>query len=403
MGVNEFTYVARRRTGDQVRGTIQAANLDEAARMIREQALFPVKIEAVHSLFKLSQGSKKVRSRVLAKFFSQMADLLKAGVPLLRCLEILQRQATSPALAEILADIRRQVADGQTLADAMARHERVFGELAVSMIRAGQEGGFVEDVFKRTSEFTNRQEDLKSEITGAMAYPILLLGIGLMVVSVLLVYFVPKFGQIFDRLRERGELPAFTEALLATSTTLQQYGLWVLAGLVGLYFLIRAQLQTPTGRRTLDTLKLKAPVLGIVFRDLAITRFNRVLGTLRRNGIPILNALKIAKDSTGNVLMKEAIERAAENVKAGDKLATPLRASGVFPTEIVEMIEVAEESNTLEDVLIESADSLENQTTRQLHLAVRFLEPLMLLAMASITLVVVVALLLPIFKMSSAL
>ncbi len=401
--VSEFTYIARRRTGDQVRGTIQAASLDEAARLIREQSLFPVKIESAKSLFSLSMGGKKVRSRVLAKFYSQMADLLRAGVPLLRALEILQRQSTSPVLAEIIVDIRRQVADGKTLADSMARHERVFGELAISMIRAGQEGGFIEDVFKRTAEFTNRQEDLKSEITGAMAYPILLLGIGMMVVGVLLVYFVPKFGQIFDRLRERGELPAFTEALLATSIGLQQYGVWVLAALVGLFFLIRAQLQTPRGRRLLDTFKMKAPILGTVFRDLAITRFNRVLGTLRRNGIPILTALRIAKDSTGNVLMKEAIDRAAENVKAGDKLATPLRASGVFPSEIVEMIEVAEESNTLEDVLIESADSLETQTTRQLQLAVRFLEPLMLLAMASITLVVVVALLLPIFRMSSAL
>lgn len=400
--VSEFRYVARQRSGSQVSGTIAAASTDEAIRLIRERSLFPVRVESAQS-FSLPKFGARVRSRVLAKFYSQMADLLRSGVPLLRALEILERQSATPKLSEILVDIRRQVSDGQSLADAMARHEAVFGELAISMIRAGQEGGFIEDVFKRIAEFTTRQEDLKSEITGAMAYPFLLLGIGVTIVSVLLVYFVPKFGEIFDRLRERGELPQFTEALLVTSQTLQTYGLYVLAGIVGLAFLIRRQLQTPSGRRWLDTMKLKAPLLGTVFRDLAITRFNRVLGTLRRNGIPILTALRIAKDSTGNVLMRDAIEQAAENVKAGDKLATPLRASGVFPTEIVEMIEVAEESNTLEDVLVESADSLENQTTRQLKLAVRFLEPLMLLVMAAITLVVVVALLLPIFRMSSAL
>ena len=401
--MSDFNYIARQRSGAQVRGTIAATTTEEAARLIREQSLFPVKIETVRPMFNFSPRGKKVRSRTLAKFYSQMSDLLRSGVPLLRTLDILQKQSTTPRLSEVIVDIRRQVADGQSIADAMSRHEVVFGELAVSMIRAGQEGGFLEDVFKRIAEFTTRQEDLKSEITGAMAYPFLLLGIGLTIVSVLLVYFVPMFGEVFDRLRERGELPFVTEALLATSETIQTYGVFILGGLFGIGFLVRQQLVTPRGRRFVDTMKLKAPLLGHVFRDLAITRFNRVLGTLRRNGIPILTALRIAKDSTGNILMKEAIDRAAENVKSGDKLATPLRASGVFPMEIVEMIEVAEESNTLEDVLIESADSLEAQTTRQLKLAVRFLEPLMLLVMASITLLVVVALLLPIFKMSSAL
>lgn len=400
--MNQFRYVARQRTGGQVSGTIAAASADEAARLIREQSLFPVKVEASKSLASLTRG-RKIRGRVLAKFFSQMADLLKSGVPLLKCLEILRKQSSNPRLSEILTEVQKQVRDGHTLADAMAKHEAVFGELAVSMIRAGQEGGFVEDVFKRVSDFTNRQEDLKGEVVGAMAYPFLLLGIGVTIVSVLLVYFVPKFSQIFDRLRERGELPAMTEGLLTLSETLQAYGLYILVGIAVVTFLLVRQTRTERGRRIWDGIKLRMPVIGGVFRDLAITRFNRVLGTLRRNGIPILTALRIAKDSTGNVLMKEAIDKAAENVKAGDKLATPLRASGVFPTEIVEMIEVAEESNTLEDVLVESADSLEAQTTRQLKLAVRFLEPLMLLFMASITLVVVVALLLPIFKMSSAL
>jgi general secretion pathway protein F/type IV pilus assembly protein PilC len=165
---------------------------------------------------------------------------------------------------------------------------------------------------------------------------------------------------------------------------------------------LRRYAKTPTGRALVDAWKLKLPLMGPIVRDLAITRFNRILGTLRRNGVPILQSLRIAKDSTGNVLMMDAIDRAAQNVKGGDKLATPLRASGCFPLEIVEMIEVAEESNNLENVLLESADSLETQTTRQLDLAVRFLEPLLLMVMAAITLAVVVALLLPIFKMSSA-
>lgn len=401
--MNQFRYVARERTGSQVSGAIAAPTAEDAARMLREQSLFPVKVEAAKRVAPLSLRRKRIGGRVLAKFYSQTADLLKSGVPLLRSLDILRRQSVNPRLSEILADVQRQVRDGRTLADAMAKHEEVFGELAISMIRAGQEGGFLEDVFKRVADFTNRQEDMKGEVAGALAYPVLLLSVGTCVVGVLLVYFVPKFSQIFDRLRERGELPGMTEALLSTSETLQSYGLYILAALAATMFLVARKLKTPQGRRVADAVKLKAPLLGGVFRDLAISRFNRVLGTLRKNGIPILTALRIAKDSTGNVLLKEAIDRAAENVKSGDKLATPLRSSGVFPAEIVEMIEVAEESNTLEDVLVESADSLEAQTNRQLKLAVRLLEPLMLLVMAAITLAVVVALFLPIFKMSSAL
>lgn len=398
----QFHYVARERTGQQVEGTIAAANIEEATRLIRNQSLFPVRVQKREALTLLPKKGGRVRARTLAKMYSQLSDLLKSGVPLLRSLDILRRQSVSPRLTEVLADVHKRVADGETMADAMGAHQDVFGELCVSMVRAGQEGGFLEDVFKRISAFTDRQEDLKARVAGALAYPVVLSLIGVNVIGVLLVFFVPKFAQIFDRLRERGELPAATEALLSLSLMLQTYGPWLLIALVLLLVVLKKQAQTPAGRRLIDSWKLRLPVAGNVFRDLAITRFNRVLGTLRRNGVAILQALNIAKDSTGNVLMKEAIERAAQNVQAGDKLATPLRASGCFPIEIVEMIEVAEESNNLEAVLLESADSLEAQTTRQLDLAVRLLEPLMLMIMAAITLCVVVALLLPIFKMSSA-
>lgn len=395
----QFHYVARQRSGQQVEGTITATSVEEATRLIRNQSLFPVRVQKTETL--LPKRSGKVRARTLAKFYSQLADLLKSGVPLLRSLDILRRQSSNPRLTEVLADIHRRVADGETMADAMSAHEEIFGDLCISMVRAGQEGGFLEDVFKRISAFTDRQEDLKARVAGALAYPVVLSVIGTAVIAVLLVFFVPRFADIFDRLRERGELPTATEMLLTFSQALQTYGLFILGGLVAIVYLLKQQARTPAGRQFVDTWKLKLPVAGNVFRDLAITRFNRVLGTLRRNGVPILQALNIAKDSTGNVLMKQAIEHAAQNVQAGDKLATPLRASGCFPTEIVEMIEVAEESNNLENVLLESADSLEAQTTRQLDLAVRLLEPLMLLVMAAIVLGVVVSLLMPIFKMSS--
>lgn len=233
-----FKYIARERTGGQVNGLLVAETVQDAARQLREKALFPVKVEQSFDLAAVTHRARshKVKARVLAKFYSQFADLLRSGVPLLRALQLLRKQSSNPALAEILDDVTKQVADGVSTADAMKAHEKTFGELAVSMVRAGQEGGFLEDVFKRIAVFTERQEELRAKVVGALAYPVMLLVIGFSVVGLLVVYFVPKFERIFDRLRERGELPAMTEFLLAFSAALQSYGLWIVGAVaVGRY------------------------------------------------------------------------------------------------------------------------------------------------------------------------
>ncbi|MGL4465796.1 MAG: type II secretion system F family protein, partial [Planctomycetia bacterium] len=279
---NSFQYTARGKGGAEVRGVIAASSAADAIRLLRGQALFPLKVQPAVAAPWRPFGEPTVPARVLAKFYSQMGDLLKAGVPLVRTLEILTRQSSSPRLSTILADVRQRVTDGSTIGDAMAVHENVFGELPVNMVRAGQEGGFLEDVFKRVGVFTERQEDLKGRVVGALAYPVLLGLIGSMVLVLLVVFAVPKFARIFDRLRDRGELPVATQVLLETSQFLQTYGVLVVAAGVGGAVWLRRYAATPNGRRMIDTLKLKTPVFGPVFRDLAITRFNRVLGTLRK-------------------------------------------------------------------------------------------------------------------------
>jgi general secretion pathway protein F/type IV pilus assembly protein PilC len=222
-------------------------------------------------------------------------------------------------------------------------------------------------------------------------------------VTVLVVYFVPKFAVLFDRLRERGELPAVTDWLLWFSASLRSWGWIVVVALVILAVLARARLATEAGRRAWDRLRLRIPGAGPIFRNLAVSRFCRVLGTLLRNGVPILKSLDIAGDATGNRMLSEAIQEASENISAGDRLASPLRASGYFPANVVEMIAVAEESNTLDNVLVEIATGLEKQTSRRLDLFVRLLEPFMLLILAGFVLFIVFALLLPVIKMSGAL
>ncbi len=274
--------------------------------------------------------------------------------------------------------------------------------MAVSMIRAGGEGGFLEDALARVASFTEQQQDLKGRTSGALAYPIFLAVVGLSVVTILIVFFVPKFEELFARLKARGELPPITEYLLAVSHTMAKWILPLIVVIVGIILYIRNYLQTEEGKFARDRLQIRLPMVGGIFKNLAVARFCRVLGTLLHNGVPILRSLEIASAATGNRVLGSAITEAAENISAGQSLAKPLAASGHFPPEVVEMIAVAEESNTLETVLGNIADSLERRTFRRLDLMVRLIEPIMLLLLAGIVLVVVIALLMPVLKMSSA-
>lgn len=396
----QFSYVARTAAGQRVSGTMEAANRREALASLAGLDLFPLEIDGAGS----REGEVRigrVPAQLMATTMGQLADLLGAGVPLLRALEVLRRQTSHNALREVLAQVYRQVEDGATLAEAMARYQRVFGEMAVSMVRAGGEGGFLEDALSRIAQFTEAQEDLKNRTVGAIAYPCFLASVGTVVVIVLLVFFVPRFEGIFANMRARGQLPILTEWLLSTSALTWQVSPWILiAGSVGGWFSWR-WLRTEQGRVARDLVKLRLPLVGKIFLNLAVARFCRVLGTLLHNGVPILRSLEVSSDAAGNRILAVAIRKASETVSAGKTLSGPLAACGYFPPTVVEMITVAEESNTLEKVLVDVADGLERRTWRQLDLAVRLLEPIMLLLLAGVVLVLVIALLLPMFRMAT--
>jgi general secretion pathway protein F len=398
----EFTYEAVAASGQRSQGTLAAGSEREALALLDSQGLMPVRIAQTKGAAAGHRGGRRVRGRHMATFYSQLADLLHSGVPLLRALDILDRQNSQPVLAETLKEVQNKVANGTSLAEAMAHYPRVFNELAVSMVRAGQEGGFLEDVLKRIADFTENQEDLKAKVVGALAYPIFLAIAGFVVLNVLVIFFVPRFEPIFNKLAEKGELPAITEMIIGVSHTIQRQGWWIGILVVAGFYFLRRWAATDAGRLKLDAWRLRMPGAGPIYLNLALSRFTRILGTLLHNGIPILNALRIAKDATGNRVLSQAIEQSAENIKGGDSLAAPLTACKYFPRDVVEMISVGEESNSLDTVLVDIAQGLEKRTTRQLELFVRLLEPIMLLVMGGVTLVVVAGLLLPVFKMSSA-
>jgi general secretion pathway protein F/type IV pilus assembly protein PilC len=397
----DFTYEALGSAGARNQGTLTANSKHEVMSMLDARGLFPLRIDLVKTAA-TGQGGKRVKSRHMAAFFAQLADLLRAGVPLLRALQILEKQSSNPVLSEILREVHVKVADGTSLADSMGQHPGAFPELAVSMVRAGEEGGFMEDVLERIANFTEHQEDLKSKVMGAMAYPIFLGVTGVVILNVLVLFFVPKFEPIFLKLDEKGELPGLTKMLISVSHFMLDYWWIVGLGAVFGYIAFRNWARTETGRYTMDGFRLRLPSAGTIYLNLALSRFTRILGTLLKNGIPILQSLRIAKDSTGNRVLSEAIDKAAENVTAGNSLAAPLGQCKYIPRDVIEMVSVGEESNHLEKVLLDIAEGLEKRTSRQLELFVRLLEPVMLLVMAAITLLVVAGLLLPVFKMSSA-
>jgi general secretion pathway protein F/type IV pilus assembly protein PilC len=397
----DFTFEALGKAGDRSNGTLTATSEREAALMLDARGLFPVRIVRAKEKASATSG-RRVKGRIISAFYSQLADLLQSGVPLLRSLDILEKQSSNQALGFALREVRAKVADGATLADAMRPFPKVFNELAVSMVRAGQEGGFLEDVLRRIADFTEHQEDLKAKVIGSMAYPVLLAIIGFIILNVLVIFFVPRFEPIFDRLKAKGELPKLTTFIIGLSHFMIDNWWWLIPVGAGAIFGFVAWKRSETGRIAFDRIKLKVPVAGKLVLSLSLGRFTRILGTLLANGIPILRSLEIAKDSTGNRVLAQAIHESAENITAGQKLAAPLRRCKYFPTDVVEMIAVAEESNTLEKVLVDIANALEKRSARQLELFVKLLEPFMLLFMAAIVLVVVMGLLLPVFRMGTA-
>lgn len=395
-----FNYRARNRSGEAVSGSVVADSQSAAARMLDDRALVPVELtEAVErKRFVLAGGARRISASKIGVIYEQLADLLKSGVPVLKALDVLGRQS-EPAVQRVLKEVHDSVAGGDTLADAMSQHPHAFPELHVSMVRAGEAGGFIEDVLSRLSDFVSRADELRNKLIGAMVYPCVLLLALIGAMIFLMSFVVPK---IRPMLQNQPDLPGVTRIVFFVSDMVTDYyavtAVLLGALLGGVYLAVRS----PGGQRFIAKAQLRAAGYGKIYTMVALCRFCRILGTLLASGIPILQALRIAKDSTGNVILSESIEAASENIRAGESLAAPLAASGLFPQAILSMVAVAEESNTLEKVLVEIADTQERRTARQIDLGVRLLEPIMLFLMAVLVGFVAIALLLPILKLSSS-
>jgi type II secretory pathway component PulF len=394
-----FTYKAIDNDGKAVTGVLQAESQGVALRQLGEQALFPVSIAegggAVRS--SISGRKRRVKLRHQTGFYSQLADLLRAGVPLLRALDVLARQSGSPVLSEVIREVREHVAGGNTLADAMEMHPNAFAPLHVATIRAGEAGGFLEDVLTRLATFAERQDELRNKLLGSIIYPCVLMFAGAAVVTLLMVFVVPTLRK---HLRE-DTFNVLSHAVFGVSDFITGWYPVLLVGGGALLMGVLAYLRTESGRTAFDRFKLKAPVVGKIVTMVGVCRFCRVLGSLLQNGVPILQALDISRESAGNRILAAAIKNAADNVQKGETLSKPLGSCGLFPPDVIDMMAVAEESNNLDNVLTHVAETNEARTARLIDLAVRLIEPTLLLVMALVVLCIALALLLPILTMAS--
>ncbi len=400
--MQEYAYTARSMDGQNVTGLITADTSNDVMAILSERALFPMTVKPSKKKgISITFGSG-VSTELLTATLTQLADLLTNGVPLLKGLEILIQQTPSDRMKTVLSDIRSRIAEGAQLFEAMAAHKNIFNELTISIVRAGTEGAFLEESLQQTAEFLERQDELRAKIKGAMAYPAFLAAAGSAVTLVLIIFFVPKFADLFAQLERQGTLPTATVILLWLSDFLGTYGLLVLIAVLGGLYGLRRWAVSPAGREWIDAKKTKLPVFGSIFLNGAVSRFCRILGTLLRNGVPMLKALEISSESSGNVVLGQAIRSAAENISSGETLSEPLSKSGLIPGNVMAMISIAEEANNLEHVLNNIADTIDKKVARQLDTMVRLIEPALLMVMGSAVLFVIVALLLPVFEMSTS-
>lgn len=391
-----FAYIVRDRDGRRLEGKLSGASLQAVTAELHSRQWSPIEVreEREHRLTR-----RGVSQRQLAGAYQQIADLLRAGVPLLRALRLLGRSKANPRLASVMNTVADAVSDGGRLADAMAEHEDVFPSVQIAMIRAGERGGFLEEVLERMGSFIEHQAELKSKVIGNLIYPIILLFVGVGVIVFALTFLVPQFSGFFP---DPSMLPLPTRMLLGASEFLQSQ--WHIV-LIAVAVLVAAALwlrRQPTVRRALARWQLRIPKLGVLARDLAVGRFARILGTMLENGIPMLPAMQISRDATGHILLQDAIDEAIESVRAGETLTDPLAKSGMLSDEVVEMISVGESANNLPAVLVKLADTIEKRVDRMLTALVRMMEPLLLLGMGGVVFFIFMALVVPMLRLSSS-
>src|SRR3984957_15785816 len=425
----KYSYVAMDARGKETKGTLDVASQNEAITRVKEMGFFPTKIVEVDkekaekktdkktakSATKGKPGAKKkgamdiqikipglsgrVKSKVLTTFTRQLATLVDAGLPLLRGLRVLEKQEKNVTLKNIIGELAISIEGGSTFSEGLAQHPKVFNRLYVNMVKAGELGGVLEVVLNRLSEFMEKAQKIKGKVVAAMFYPCAVLVVAVVIMAVLMVYVIPQFETVFQGMMDGASLPAFTRLVLGISRTIKDHFFYTLAGFAVLVGIFLWFIRTKAGRRIWDKFKLKVPVFGPVVSKVAISRFTRTLGTLVSSGVPILQALTIVKETSGNVIVGNAVGAVHESVKEGETITAPLEASNVSPPMVISMVDVGEQTGAVPEMLLKISDHYDEEVDNAVAAMTSLLEPIMIVFLAVIVGSIVIAMFLPLIAL----
>ena len=409
----QYNYVAMDSKGKEQKGRITAATEETAAAELKSKGLFPISIKNATATkekktaskssggggFNMALGPVVIKRKELVVLTRQLAILLDAGLPLIRSLRTLEKQAKNPAVRIVLGKTADTVEGGATFAEALSQHPKSFDKLFLNMVRAGEASGAMETILDRLAGFMEKAARIAGKVKSAMIYPIVVLSISLLAVVGLMIFIVPNFSKIFrDLLGPNEPLPDITLLVIGISNTLLSHWYYYVGGVVGVVVLFKLILMIPAGKFYVDWCKYNMPLFGPIISKTAISRFSRTLGTLMSSGVPVLNSLAIVKETSGNEVVANAVQKVHDAVKEGEGIAPPLGATQVFPEMVISMVEVGEETGKLPEMLNKIADTYEEEVDNAVGALTSLIEPLMIVGLAGIVGTIVIALFLPLTK-----
>ena len=397
-----YTWVALTRKGRTLKGDIEAADETIALSQLKRRRLTVKKIKPKpKDLFEnVAFMQPKVTNKDIVIFTRQFSTMIDAGLPLVQGLNILADQSENSTFKKILKEVTRDVEGGATLAEALSKHPKVFDNLFVNLVAAGEVGGILDTILQRLATYIEKAEKLKSQIKGAMTYPIVVVGVAILVIAVILIFVIPVFQEMFEGFGK--SLPVPTQIVVAMSDFLKANIHYMIGGLIVFIFLFKKYRATPRGRKQIDTIALKLPIFGPLLKKVAVARFTRTLGTMISSGVPILDALEVTAKTSGNVVLEEVIFEVRSSIAEGQTISEPLAETDIFPGMVIQMISVGEATGALDTMLEKIADFYDDEVDTAVDALTSMLEPLLMVFLGGSIGGLVIAMYLPIFQLAGA-
>jgi len=397
----KYSWEAKSRAGSVQKGVMEASSVALVEAQLKKYGLTGITVKEEGQRFKLKLpgiGGGKVATKDLVVFTRQFATMIDSGLPLVQCLDILASQQENNSFKAILYKVKESVESGSTFADALGKHPKAFDDLFVNLVAAGEVGGILDTILNRLAAYIEKAMKLKKKVKGAMVYPTTIMAIAVIVVGVILVFVIPTFAKMFADFG--GELPAPTRIVIGLSSFLKKYILVMIGIGFGINWAFSKYYATPKGRRLMDQLALRLPIVGPLIRKVAVAKFTRTLGTMISSGVPIMDGLEIVAKTAGNKVVEEAIYKVRQAISEGKTMAEPLAASGVFPPMVVQMISVGEATGAMDTMLSKVADFYDDEVDDAVGALTSMMEPLLMVFLGTVVGGMVIAMYLPIFKLA---